>query len=62
MSQKPVKREIPWVAISLCLLLLAGTGLLVGGVYELAGRGWALISAAVACLLPAGVLIRGVRS
>jgi hypothetical protein len=39
--------------------LLSGIGLAVGGVYLLAGLGWALIAAAVPFALLSSVLIRG---
>lgn len=61
MSQKP-KRELPWAAIFLLVLLSAGQSLLVAGVYVLAGLGWSLIAGAVTCLVPAGILARGMRS
>ena len=43
------------------LLLLAGTGLAVGGVFMLAGSGWALVAAAVPCLALSIVIARGAR-
>ena len=41
------------------LLLLAGCGLAVAGVYLLAGTGWALIVGAVPLLLLASTILRG---
>lgn len=41
------------------LLLLLGAGLLVGGVFLLAGPGWALIAAAQVCIVAGGILVRG---
>jgi hypothetical protein len=41
---------------------LWGVVLLVGGVYILAGVGWAMIAAAVPLLVAAAVLIRGLAN
>lgn len=41
------------------LALLLGAVLAVSGVYHLAGLGWALITAAVPCLLFGAVILRG---
>lgn len=41
------------------LAALVGAGLAVGGVFVLAGTGWALVAASVPFMLFAGVLFRG---
>jgi len=41
------------------LSVLAGSGLIVGGVYVLLGTGWALLASGVALLMFAGFLRRG---
>lgn len=43
------------------LLLLAGSGLAVGGVFVLTGPGWALLTAALPCLLLGAIVVRGMR-
>ena len=43
------------------LALLAGAGLAIAGVYQLAGLGWALIAGAVALLLLAATILRGLH-
>lgn len=45
-----------WV---LLLLLLSGAGMTVGGVYMLAGPGWALLAGGAFALVLAGLLKRG---
>lgn len=42
-----------------CLALVAGSGLAVGGVYELAGPGWALVAGATPCFVVAWLILRG---
>lgn len=46
------------VAVS-CLALVAGSGLAVGGVYELAGPGWALLAGAAPCFIVSWLILRG---
>lgn len=43
------------------LALLAGAGLAIAGVYQLAGTGWALIAGAVPLLLLAATILRGLH-
>jgi hypothetical protein len=52
-------RNIPWAAGTACLSLLAGAGLAVGGVYELAGPGWALVAGAAMCFAFGVLILRG---
>lgn len=52
-------RDVPWAAILACVTLLCGCALAIGGMYVLAGLGWALVGAAVPFLLFAAVIIRG---
>lgn len=55
-------RSIPWAGIVATLSLIAGIGCGVGGVYLLAGAGWALIAAATPCLMLGAVVVRGLLS
>jgi membrane protein YdbS with pleckstrin-like domain len=56
--QRP-PREIPWAALTACLLVVAAAGLAIAGVYVLAGPGWAFIAGAAACALVAWLILRG---
>lgn len=47
--------------ILLVVMLVTGASCLVAGVFLLSGPGWALIAAAVQCLVIAVVLVRGLR-
>lgn len=49
----------PWTGIITCLALFCGVGLGVGGIYLLAGLGWAMLAASVPFLIVFGVLLRG---
>lgn len=48
-------------AIALVCVAL-GAAMLVGGVYDLAGRGWALIAGAAVLCLAGGVFFRGLTN
>jgi hypothetical protein len=61
MSDAQPKTPIPWALVTACLSLLASFGLIVGGVYVLAGLGWALVAGAVPCLLLSAVIVRGLK-
>lgn len=50
---------MPWALVLAGLAFFCGAGLTVGGVYVLAGLGWALIAGAVPCLGLATVIFRG---
>lgn len=43
------------------LFMLVGCGLLVAGIYELAGQGWALLAGAIPCILLSVVILRGLN-
>lgn len=49
----------PWAAVTACLAVLSGVGLAVGGVYLLAGPGWAMLAGAAPCFLLSAVILRG---
>lgn len=51
-------KKIPPPAVA-SVALLTGIGLLVSGVFVLAGLGWALLAAAVPFFTLAGVIFRG---
>lgn len=51
-----------WPALIAGLALVAGAGMVVAGVYVLAGAGWALISGAFPLLALGGVLVRGLSA
>lgn len=61
-QQQQTPRQFPWAPVTLALLVTIGSGLVVAGVYELTGAGWALITAAAPFLLIAGVIVRGLRA
>ena len=48
-------------AIVLAVCFLGGALLIIGGIYELAGRGWAMVSGGIVFLLVFSVLMRGAR-
>lgn len=62
MSERPTKtpREIPWAALTACLLILSAAGLATAGVYVLAGTGWALLAGAALCAVVAWLILRGI--
>ena len=45
-----------------CLAFVAGMGLVVAGVYVLAGLGWSLVAGSVPCFLIGFVILRGDRA
>jgi hypothetical protein len=52
--------KLPPSAAALLALVL-GAALAIGGVYVLAGSGWAMLAASVPCFGLAGAILRGVR-
>lgn len=44
-----------------CLSFVSAGGLAVGGVFVLAGSGWALIAGAAACATFGALILRGLR-
>ena len=52
-------RPFPWAAACTLIALLFGAALAIGGVYILAGGGWAMVAASAPCFLLAAVLLRG---
>lgn len=60
-STSETSRAIPWAVVAACLLLLVASGLIVGGVYVLAGLGWSLLAGAAPCLVLAWIIFRGLR-
>jgi len=59
MSELDTPRQFPWAPVMACLALVAGAGLAVGGIYLLAGPGWAMLAGALPCFLFAAVILRG---
>lgn len=54
-------KGFPWAAVTAVLLLLASLGLSVGGTYELAGLGWAMLVGAMVTAFLAGLILRGLK-
>lgn len=52
--------KLPPPAAALLALVL-GAALAIGGVYVLAGAGWAMLAGSAPCFGLAGVILRGVR-
>lgn len=52
-------QPFPWAALTAFALALLASSLLVGGVYVLVGLGWAMLCAAVPCVILAAIIMRG---
>jgi hypothetical protein len=51
--------NIPWAPIVVFLAFAAGSGLVIEGVYLLAGPGWSFIAGAFGCFLLSAIILRG---
>lgn len=52
-------KKLPWAWIIACAAIISGVGAAVGGVYLLAGAGWALLTVSVSLFVLASIVLRG---